>query len=188
MKINISGRGVIPVVNALAPVRNVECDEKLIKRLLNYHQFRLYQASTGLLILKSNVDEIIKASMQKPVKKVELPKIEEPKIEEPVVESKIEVPSVEVEDVTIEDVQSIESITEPEEVEVVENETTDSTIIEETPVEETVEVVEEPTIEDTTVIETVDEDVVVEEATEEPKPAETEKKYSGYNRKKKNRH
>lgn len=183
MKINIAGRGVIPVVNALAPVRNVECDEKLIKRLLNYHQFRLYQASTGLLILKSNVDEIIKASMQKPVKKVELPKIEEP-----VVESKIEVPSVEVEDVTIEDVQPIESITEPEEVEVVENETTDSTIIEETPVEETVEVVEEPTIEDTTATETVDEAVVVEEATEEPKSEATEKKYSGYNRKKKNRH
>lgn len=183
MKVNISGRGVIPGVNALAPVRNVECDEKLIKRLLNYHQFRLYQASTGLLILKSNVDEIIKAAMPKPEKKVELPKIEEP-----VVETTIEVPSVEVEDVTIEDVQPIESITEPEEVEVVENETTDSTIIEETPVEETVEVVEEPTIEDTTVTETVDEAVVVEEATEEPKPEETEKKYSGYNRKKKNRH
>lgn len=69
MKVNIAGRGVIPGINALAPVRNVECDSSLLKRILNFHQFRVYQTSTGMLITKKNVDMILKSEQPVVVKK-----------------------------------------------------------------------------------------------------------------------
>ena len=91
MRVNISGRGVIPGLNVIAPVRNVELGENAIKRLINFHQFQVYDAATGRFINKHNVDEFFKPVKKvQPVKKVEPPKptatppvVEEKKVEEP---------------------------------------------------------------------------------------------------------
>ena len=131
MKVNIAGKGVIPVINALAPVRNVECDGNLIKRILNFHQFRVYQTSTGLLITKKNVDMILnseKPIVSKPVEKpvvakapvVETPVVEAPKVE-PIPEKQIEFDMnkpIEVVAPTEEVVEPVDEVTETPELKI----------------------------------------------------------------------
>ena len=85
MKVNISGRGVIPVINTLAPVRGVEMSERDVARLVNYRQFRVYASDSGLLITHDNIKEIFAKKIEKPQKKVE-PVVE--KKPTPVVETK----------------------------------------------------------------------------------------------------
>ena len=137
MKITVSGRGFIPGVNALAPVRGVECDEKLVRRLLNYHQFRVYDATTGLLITRSNVDKILEGAQpkQKPVEHkpvVEAPKVEIPYVKpmkfEKVASDEYPVPVVKT---PVEEEPVVEEVVE----EVVETTTDDATPVE-TPVDE----------------------------------------------------
>ena len=109
MKVNISGRGIIPGLNRLAPVRNVDLPQKDILRLLNYRQFKLYSSETGLLITKTNVTDLFK-----PVVKKVVPVTVEPVIEStPVVEVKTEtIPEVENQTIGI----SMEPIEETNEI------------------------------------------------------------------------
>lgn len=103
MKVNIAGRGVIPGLNKLAPVRGVELSQRDIERLVCFRQFKVYSAETGYLITSKNVNDIFKPKavapkvvkpVEKPVeiKPVEKPieiNITEPEIkEEPIVETK----------------------------------------------------------------------------------------------------
>lgn len=46
MKVNISGKGVIPIINTVAPVYNIEVSEDIIKKLIKNPKFRVY-ASDG---------------------------------------------------------------------------------------------------------------------------------------------
>jgi hypothetical protein len=55
MKVNIQGRGMIPLLGVLAPVRNIQISFDEISNLLNYRQFSIYQASTGLAISRRNL-------------------------------------------------------------------------------------------------------------------------------------
>lgn len=58
MKVNISGKGVIPGVNSLAPKYGVDLDIVAIKRILNYRQFKVFSSETGLIITKQNIDQL----------------------------------------------------------------------------------------------------------------------------------
>lgn len=177
MKINITGSGMIPGVNAVPPVRGIELDERTIRNLLNYPRFRLFQTSTGFSINRRNIDKILKsernaqkaAPVVETVKEVEAPKtvVEEPVVETPVIE-------------TVQEVAPVETYEEPK----VEFIPTEPEIAETAPVVEEVaeEIIEEAPVEETT------EEAVTEEVTEEPKEETTEEKKPYYNKKKKNRH
>lgn len=176
MKVNISGRGQIPGLGRLAPVRGVELSEMDIRRLINFQQFKVYDASTGKLIMKSNIDEIFKpAVVAKPsiniAKPVETPKVETPKVEVTIVEPEIkEEPIVEVKPSFL-SVTEIKTETAPE----VENQITE--VATESVVEEVVEdvVAEE-------VIDVVEEEVKEEEVKSDV--VEEKPEYPRYNKKK----
>ena len=175
MKVNISGRGQIPGLGRLAPVRGVELSEMDIRRLINFHQFKVYNASTGKLIMKNNIDEIFKPTVvAKPsiniAKPVETPKVEvtivEPEIkEEPIVEVKPSFLSVtEIKTETAPEVEK--QITEIATESVVEE------VVEDVVAEEVVDVVEEEVKE-----EEVKSDVV-EEKHEYPRYNKKKNKYN----------
>lgn len=87
MKVNILGKGLIPGVKKLAPVRGVDLSEKEILKLLTFRYFKLYDAETGVNITNTNV-----SSFFKPVEKhvEEKPIVVEKKVEEKVVEPVVE--------------------------------------------------------------------------------------------------
>lgn len=87
MKVNILGKGLIPGVKRLAPVRGVDLSEKEILKLLTFRYFKLYDAETGVNITNTNV-----SSFFKPVEKhvEEKPIVVEKKVEDKVVEPVVE--------------------------------------------------------------------------------------------------
>ena len=62
MKVNITGKGIIPGVNAIPPAYNIELDETQIRRLLNFNNIRVYEATSGCLITKKNIKTVLTAS------------------------------------------------------------------------------------------------------------------------------
>lgn len=106
MKVNITGKGVIPGINVLAPVYNKDLDKSQIMRILNFREFRVFGVGVGL-ITRANIDAAFDASVDNVKKDAEAKKnatdkkttkktkkvvetksvVEEPKVEEPVVES-----------------------------------------------------------------------------------------------------
>lgn len=159
MKINVFGKGKVPGLNGLAPLYNKDADTNLIKRILAYRVFRVFDATTNLQITSKNIDEYVKVELEekeaanKP--KINIPKMEnvvtKPAPVEPVVEQKPFIPPVVDEKAPeIEEVVEVEEII-PEPVVYDEPivETTVEDIVEE-PVAETEDTVEE-------VVETTDE-------------------------------
>lgn len=59
MLINIEGHGFVPGLNKLAPVKGYEASETFIRRMTILRDWRIYEASTGLLITANNVDRIL---------------------------------------------------------------------------------------------------------------------------------
>lgn len=161
MKINVFGKGKVPGLNGLAPLYNKDADTNLIKRILAFRVFRVFDATTNLQITSKNIDEYVKVELEekeaanKP--KINIPKIEnvvtKPAPVEPVVEQKPFIPPV-VDEKTPEIEEVIEEVEEiiPEPV------VYDEPIVETTTVED---IVEEPVVEteDTVeeVVETTDE-------------------------------
>jgi hypothetical protein len=72
MKVNISGRGRVPGIGTLAPVRGYDASKEFVLRLLNYKQFKVFDAASGGLITKTNVDKLFAPKVETPV--VEAPK------------------------------------------------------------------------------------------------------------------
>lgn len=125
MKVNISGRGRVPGIGTLAPVRGYDASKEFVLRLLNYKQFKVFDAASGGLITKTNVDKLFApkveeaAPAEKPATKkttkakktakkeevVETPK-SEPTISEPA-EVAPEVTTEEVAQSFIEDVEAV---------------------------------------------------------------------------------
>lgn len=70
MKVNISGRGVIPGIGTIPPIYGRDMSEKEVRRLLNFDSFRLYESNTGLLITRKNVSDIFSGSSSYLRKKV----------------------------------------------------------------------------------------------------------------------
>ena len=83
MKVNISGRGVVPGMGVLAPVYGVEMSKDSILRFLNFQNFKLFEASSGALITRSNLEEFFKPKTAKPAKKTTTRKTVAKKKEEP---------------------------------------------------------------------------------------------------------
>ena len=63
MKVNITGKGIIPGVNTIPPAYNIELDETQIRRLLNFNNIRVYEATSGCLITKKNIKTVLTASV-----------------------------------------------------------------------------------------------------------------------------
>lgn len=169
MKVNISGKGVIPVVNRVAPVMNIDVDEYVIKKILKFPKFRIFNADGSGQITLATFDQ---------------PAAEEKVIEKPVIEKAPKVEEVVgvVTDIVVEEKADVVEETLPE---ITEQEIVDGEIIEEpTPVEEVPEEeeciipVEDTDFEEFPAEEAPVEDVAVEEA---PKQQTSNKK------KKKNR-
>ena len=91
MKVNILGKGLIPGVKRLAPVRGVDLSEKEILKLLTFRYFKLYDAETGVNITNANVSSFFKP-VEKHVeeKPIVVEEKDEEKIEEKVVEPVVE--------------------------------------------------------------------------------------------------
>ena len=62
MKVNITGKGIIPGVNTIPPAYNIELEETQIRRLLNFNNIRVYEATSGCLITKKNIKTVLTAS------------------------------------------------------------------------------------------------------------------------------
>ena len=173
MKVNITGRGIIPGLGVIPPIYNKEMSIPAISRLLNFPNFSVFDATTGIRFTKKNIKNVAMNTQspytgvdvdppKTPDKQTKVTPVVEKAPEPPVIE---EAPTGEAEEVT--------AVSEPEETPVVE-ETTEVTSDTET-VEETVDTTDE--VEET---ETVD---------EEPSQQQTSNTYNNYNRKKnKKRH
>ena len=64
MKINVFGKGKVPGLNGLAPLYNKDADVNLIKRILAYRVFRVFDADTNLQITTKNVEEYAKVELE----------------------------------------------------------------------------------------------------------------------------
>ena len=62
MKVNITGKGIIPGINTIPPAYNIELEETQIRRLLNFNNIRVYEATSGRLITKKNIKTVLTAS------------------------------------------------------------------------------------------------------------------------------
>lgn len=167
MKVNIAGRGVIPGLNRLSPVRGVDLSKAEVARIINYRQFKVYSAETGFLINHGNIDKIFEV---KPVSKP----VVKPVIKEPVKTEIIQAP------ITKEEIKpKFLNITEIKPVEEVKPEVTIN--INQEPIKEE-EIFETPVVE-----ETIEEKIVensTEETIEEVKEDTEEKKDRPYQKKK----
>lgn len=172
MKVNITGRGIIPGLGVIPPIYNKEMSIPAISRLLNFPNFSVFDASTGIRFTKKNI-KTIAMNTQKPYAGVD---VDTPKTPDkqtkvtPVVEKAPEPPVIEEEPVTESEVTVV---SEPEETPVVEetdNVTTDTEVVEED-------------------VDTADEAEETETVDEKSTQQQTSNGYNNYNRKKnKKRH
>lgn len=123
MKVNISGRGRVPGIGTLAPVRGYDASKEFVLRLLNYKQFKVFDAASGGLITKTNVDKLFAPKVETPVveaakkpatkktaKKEEV--VETPK-SEPTISEPVEVaPEVTVEEVAPSFIKDVEAVSD----------------------------------------------------------------------------
>ena len=102
MKINVFGNGKVPGLNGLAPLYNKDADTKLIKRILAYRVFRVFDATTNLQITSKNIEEYAKVELEEKEAanklNINVPKMEKvvmkpiPKEDVPVIEAKPFIP------------------------------------------------------------------------------------------------
>ena len=173
MKVNITGRGIIPGLGVIPPIYNKEMSISAISRLLNFPNFSVFDAATGIRFTKKNIKNVAMNTQspyagadvdppKTPDKQTKVTPVVEKAPESPVIE---EAPVVESEEVTV--------VSEPEETSVIEE--TPDVVPDEEVTEETVDTTDE--VEET---ETVD---------EEPSQQQSSNTYNNYNRKKnKKRH
>lgn len=173
MKVNITGRGIIPGLGVIPPIYNKEMSIPAISRLLNFPNFSVFDATTGIRFTKKNIKNVA-MNTQSPYAGVDVDSPKTPNKQTrvtPAVEKAPEPPVIEEE--PTDEAEEVTAVSEPEETPVVE-ETTEVTSDTEI-VEETVDTTDE--VEET---ETVD---------EEPTQQQTSNGYNNYNRKKnKKRH
>ena len=169
MKVNISGKGVIPYINRIAPVMNIEVAEETLKKILKNPKFKIYQSD--------GFGQVTMATFSQPAPAA----VEE---EKPVIKNADEVPGV-VKEIIIEEKTPVVEETLPE---ITEEVVAEEVVEEPTPVEEVPEVEEcEVPVEETDVetFEEATEEEVEEETSEEETTEEAPKQTS--KKKKKNR-
>lgn len=171
MKVNITGRGIIPGLGVIPPIYNKEMSIPAISRLLNFPNFSVFDATTGIRFTKKNIKNVA-MNAQSPYTGVD---VDPPKTPDkqtrvtPAVEKSPESPVIEEEPVV--EVEEVTDVSEPEETPVTE-ETTDIVPDE--------EVTEE-------VVDTTDEVEETETVDEEPTQQQTSNGYNNYNNRKKNK-
>lgn len=67
MKVNITGKGIIPGLGTLAPVYHHEMTEREVLRLLNFHNIYVYKSDTGALITRTNITDVFADEVTKSV-------------------------------------------------------------------------------------------------------------------------
>ena len=188
MKVNISGRGVVPGMGVLAPVYGVEMSKDSILRFLNFQNFKLFEASSGALITRSNLEEFFKPKSAKPVKKTTTRKTVAKKKEEPkkVVEEEVKPEPVEEKPVLagVDLAQNNEVVVDATEKEVAESFINDVAAVEDQlPENENSE--KESDGETTTDVEEAKDETTEDEA---PAVEDSSKQYNTKKKYKKNRH
>ena len=58
MKVNITGRGIIPGLGVIPPIYNKEMSIPAISRLLNFPNFSVFDATTGIRFTKKNIKNV----------------------------------------------------------------------------------------------------------------------------------
>ena len=166
MKVNITGRGIIPGLGVIPPIYNKEMSIPAISRLLNFPNFSVFDATTGIRFTKKNIKNVA-MNTQSPYVGVD---VDPPKTPDkqtkvtPVVEKAPEPPVIEEE--PTDEAEEVTDVSEPGETHVV---------------EETPDVVSDE--------EVADEVEETETVDEEPTQQQTSNGYNNYNRKKnKKRH
>ena len=89
MKVNISGVGLVPRVGLLAPVYGKDLTKDTISQIIRYQSFKVYVASSGAQITKSNIDEIF-GNVSKIDETVPTPASPKKKAKEVATEEKVE--------------------------------------------------------------------------------------------------
>ena len=163
MKVNITGRGIIPGLGVIPPIYNKEMSIPAISRLLNFPNFSVFDATTGIRFTKKNIKNVA-MNTQTPYTGVDVDPPKTPNKQTrvtPVVEKAPEPPIIEEE--PTDEVEEVTAVSEPEE-------TTEVTSVEET-------------------VDTTDEVEETETVDEEPSQQQSSNTYNNYNRKKnKKRH
>lgn len=102
MKVNITGFGTIPRIGILAPAYNVEVDQQGVRRMMNFPEFRVFDAETGTIITRKNINDVLASKQVKKPATEEKPKKQQKATENPVVEETPVTETPEVEDVKVE--------------------------------------------------------------------------------------
>lgn len=63
MKVNISGRGIIPIVRKVAPAYNVNIDKLTCYKILGSNNLTVFRASDGVRITRANLDAMFVEKM-----------------------------------------------------------------------------------------------------------------------------
>lgn len=173
MKVNITGRGIIPGLGVIPPIYNKEMSIPAISRLLNFPNFSVFDATTGIRFTKKNIKNVA-MNAQSPYTGVDVDPPKTPNKQTrvtPVVEKAPEPPVIE--EAPTGEAEEVTAVSEPEETPVIEE--TTNVVPDEEVTEEVVDTTDE--VEET---ETVD---------EEPSHQQSSNTYNNYNRKKnKKRH
>lgn len=173
MKVNITGRGIIPGLGVIPPIYNKEMSIPAISRLLNFPNFSVFDAATGIRFTKKNIKNVA-MNTQSPYAGVDVDPPKTPNKQTrvtPVVEKAPEPPVIEEE--PTDEVEEVTVVSEPEETHVV---------------EETTNVVPDKEVTEE-VVDTTDEVEETETVDEESSQQQSSNTYNNYNRKKnKKRH
>lgn len=102
MKVNITGFGTIPRIGILAPAYNVEMDQQGVRRMMNFPEFRVFDAETGTIITRKNINDVLASKQVKKPATEEKPKKQQKATENPVVEETPVTETPEVEEVKVE--------------------------------------------------------------------------------------
>ena len=173
MKVNITGRGIIPGLGVIPPIYNKEMSIPAISRLLNFPNFSVFDATTGIRFTKKNIKNVA-MNAQSPYTGVDVDPPKTPNKQTkvtPAVEKAPESPAIE--EAPTDESEEVTDVSEPGETHVV---------------EETPDVVPDEEVTEE-VVDTADEVEETETVDEEPSQQQSSNTYNNYNRKKnKKRH
>ena len=125
MKVNITGKGIIPGLGVIPPIYNKEMSIPAISRLLNFPNFSVFDATTGIRFTKKNIKNVAMNTQspytgvdvdppKTPNKQTKVPPVVEKAPESPVIEETTDV--VSDEEVTEETVDTTDEVKETETV------------------------------------------------------------------------
>lgn len=118
MKVNITGFGTIPRIGILAPAYNVEMDQQGVRRMMNFPEFRVFDAETGTIITRKNINDVLASKQVKKPATEEKPKKQQKATETSVVEETpvIETPVAEEVKVEVSTYEETEAVNDEAEI------------------------------------------------------------------------